>query len=90
MKYDQLRRKALRDALLDMGYSTAHASKIVIGEHRPSLDNMVKIEDHLGIPARAWVTAEVAIAAYWRRVVAEEYVRLNPFGIGGQPNPPSP
>jgi len=44
-----------RQALIDAGISTGHASELAAGKHDPSLKLAVMLEDKLRIPARWWI-----------------------------------
>lgn len=57
-------RYALRKRLLDMNFSSAHVSLWVNGHRKPNLEQAVRIESVIGIPAAAWL-AGVPLREMW-------------------------
>lgn len=50
-------------ALREIGVSKGHASDLINGKRKPSLELAVKIEAQFGVPASRWVEAQATKAA---------------------------
>jgi plasmid maintenance system antidote protein VapI len=51
-------KRSLSEKLTSMGVSKSHASEILSGRKRPSLELAVNIERQLGIPPSHWIDAQ--------------------------------